>query len=468
MTLKAIVLIDGEHYIPVTKSALERLKTESDYSLVGAAFLGSAGKIGGVRNLTKLEIPVVAQEGDMRDESSLFSCVQNAIAKFSPDVVIDLSGEPVLSFQIRMRLANLILSSGISYRGADFLFEPGKLADIAERPAISIVALGKRAGKTSLSICAAKILSERYRPVIITMGRGGPQTPELIEGDKIKITPEFLLSQVDLGRHASGDNYEDALFARIPVVGCSRVGSGLAGAVFYSTVFEGAALANSLDRDLQIYEGSGTTSPGVLTDAQIVVVAAHQPPDLSSSAFHTLRIKKTDLIVLTGCETPPSSPAAIESLEATLREVNPEVRLLRTIFRPQPLGEIRGKRVIYATTAPQSVLPVLTRYIEDSYSCNVIGVLLSLANSELLRSELEALFSSDFAPELLLTELKAASVDVAVRLALSRGLDIAFCHNAIQDAEDSEGVFNDEILRVAEMALKRFKVRRPESSKTRC
>ena len=463
MTLKAVALIDGEHYIPVTKAALAWLRKETGYSLVGAAFLGSAGKIGGIDSLTELGIPVVVQEGDTRSESAISACVQKALASFSPDVVVDLSDQPVLSFEMRMRLANLILSRGVSYRGADFLFEHKKPVDTADYPAISIIGLGKRAGKTAVATASAKILSRKYRPVIITMGRGGPEKPELIEGDKIEITPEFLLSQANAGKHAGGDNYESALTARIPVVGCSRAGGGVAGVVFYSSVLEGAALANSLPCDFQIYEGSGTTSPPVLTDGQVVVAAVHQPFDYVTIGFGPLRIKEADLVVLTGCETPPAAPRAVENAESALQSMNPDSRVVRTRFRPQPLGAIGGRRIIYATTAPESVLPILTKHIEDSYSCTVVGVASSLTDRECFRTELERLFASRPQPELLLTELKAASVDVGVRLALSRGLPVVFCHNVIQDVEGSRASFDSEIANLAQVAVERFNSRRPRS-----
>lgn len=461
MTRKAVVLIDGEHYIPVTKAALAWLKKETGYSLVGAAFLGGAGKIGSVDRLSELQIPVVVQEGEARSESGLLSCVEKALSTFSPDVVIDLSDEPVLNFETRMRLANLILSRGVSYHGADFLFEATKPADIAQRPSVSIIGLGKRAGKTAVATAAAKILSRKYKPVIITMGRGGPGRPELIDGSRIEITPEFLLAQADSNKHAGGDNYENALIARVPVVGCSRAGGGVAGAVFYSSVLEGAALANSLPCDFQIYQGSGTTLPPVATDARIVVAAAHQLREYITSGFASLRIKGADLVVLTGCETPPAAPRTVENVESALQSINPDVPVVRMIFRPQPLGEIRGRRIIFATTAPESVLPVLTRYIEDSYFCSVVGVASSLTDRERFRAELERLFSNSPPPELLLTELKASSVDVGVRLALSRGLTVVFCHNVIQDVEGSRISFDSETASLAEIAVKRFNARSP-------
>ncbi|MFH1422252.1 MAG: 2,3-diphosphoglycerate synthetase, partial [Planctomycetota bacterium] len=415
---------------------------------------------GSCEKISEFNLPVVLTDTSNQTKNNIAQCVEKALLSFSPDIVLDLSDQPVLSFADRMQLANLILSKGVSYKGADFLFEAKKTVISTENPAISIEGLSKRAGKTAAAATAAKFISKKFKPIIITMGRGGPEKPELIEGDKIKITPEFLLEQSVAGKHAGGDNYENALIAQVPVIGCRRAGGGFTGAVFYSTVREGALLANSLNRDFQIYVGSGTTSPPVQIDARIIIISAYQSPDNILDGFGALRIKEADTIVITGCESPPSKPDSPDRIEKICREINPEARVIQTIFRPQPLGSIKNKRVVFATTAPKSVLPLIVRYLEETYSCNIGSVISSLSNREKLSSDLEKVFLLKTPPEVLLTELKAASVDVGVRSAIAYGINVVFCHNSIIEKEGGRTRFSDEIKKLMTITVSRFKKRR--------
>ncbi|KPJ55927.1 MAG: hypothetical protein AMS16_03340, partial [Planctomycetes bacterium DG_58] len=86
--MKAVVLIDGEHYLPVTKAALDDLREREGIEIVAAAFLGGMEKIGDVSDLDVLGIPVV-HGGDMLE------AVESALERFRPDMVFDLSDEPV-------------------------------------------------------------------------------------------------------------------------------------------------------------------------------------------------------------------------------------------------------------------------------------------------------------------------------------------------------------------------------------
>ncbi len=84
---------------------------------------------------------------------------------------------------------------GVTYRGgADFTFTPKPLKK-TKKPSISIIGTGKRVGKTAVSGFVARTLKEVARPVVVTMGRGGPEEPELIEGEKIEITPPSSFSR---------------------------------------------------------------------------------------------------------------------------------------------------------------------------------------------------------------------------------------------------------------------------------
>jgi len=81
---------------------------------------------------------------------------------------------------------------------------------------------------------------------------------------------------------------------------------------------------------------------------------------------------------------------------------------------------------------------VLRAYLEEKYDCQVVGISHNLSNRSRLLADLEA------APpfELLLTELKAAAVDVATRYCVDRSLGVVYADNLpISVGEESEREF---------------------------
>ena len=139
----AIALIDGEHYLPVTKAALEKIAQE--YDLKAAVFIGGTEKIADESELSTLGIEIIKQE------QAVESLIK-ALEKFKPDLVIDLSDEPVLNYVRRFTLASITLKYGVSYKGADFYFKPPQLEKILNKPSLSIIGTGKRVGKTAVRV----------------------------------------------------------------------------------------------------------------------------------------------------------------------------------------------------------------------------------------------------------------------------------------------------------------------------
>ena len=85
-------MIDGEHYAPVVRDALEELPHE----VLACVFAGGMEKL---RGGEEYGVPLSAS-------------VEAAIAGHNPDVVLDLSDEPVLGPPARFRLAARVLASG--------------------------------------------------------------------------------------------------------------------------------------------------------------------------------------------------------------------------------------------------------------------------------------------------------------------------------------------------------------------
>lgn len=406
-----IALIDGEHYPDVVRWALECIG-----DVCCAVFLGGSEKIGTMTDVErKLEIRIYH---DPRDYLIALSRALNENPGVSE--VVDLSDEPVLTYGDRFRIASLCMLHGVSYRGADFLFTPKPLKR-TKKPSIAVIGTGKRIGKTAVSGFVARSLKSIARPVIVTMGRGGPEKPELIDGEKFEITPQFLLEMAESGRHAASDHFEDALTSRVTTIGCRRCGGGMAGFSFFDVVDEGIKLAESLPHELIILEGSGATFPSYRADGFIVVVGARQKIDFIGNYFGPFRIFLADMVVVTMADAVPREK--VERILETIKRVNPEADVHLTAFQPRPLGDISGKRIGLIMTSREA-LPSAVEHLE-SLGAEVVHTSSNLSKRQDLIQDLEWFTGIDAVA----VELKAAAVDVVTRWALERGIEVVYLDN---------------------------------------
>ena len=95
-------------------------------------------------------------------------------------------------------------------------------------------------------------------------------------------------------------------------------------------------------------------------------------------------------------------------------------------FRPRPIEPIDGRRVFFATTAPQALVPVLAAHLEERYGCVVVGSSPHLSDRARLREDLEAAAGSF---DLLVTELKAAAIDVVAMTGEAYGVPTVLVDN---------------------------------------
>ena len=383
-----------------------------------------------------------------------------ALEELHPDSVLDLSDEPVLDYRRRHELAAIALGADVRYEGADFAFDPPPRPQLSSRPSVSIIGTGKRTGKTAVSGFAARTLvAAGTRPVVVAMGRGGPPEPEVLRGDEIELNPRSLLELADSGKHAASDYIEDALLGRVPTVGCRRCGGGLAGGVEFSNVAQGVALANEIDADLNLFEGSGSAIPPVRSDAVALIVPAGIPEEYLKGYFGPYRLLLADLVLVTMCESPFGPPSKVSSLVSQIHDssrrvragAGDQVRVIRTVFRPTPVRSVRGARAFVATTAPEAAGDSITKHLEEEHGCRVAKVSHSLSDRGKLEEELKDI--KDHA-DVLLCEIKAGGVDVATRRALEHGLEVVYMDNVPMgvegdDAEASIGWLGD-------LAIERF------------
>lgn len=424
---KVLCLVDGEHYFPVTKSAIDKIETKG-YKVELLLFIGGTEKLRDSNVEVISEIfnkPVIFGENH---KEIPYDLIDESIKKYDVDFVFDLSDEPVVNYSKRFKIATVVLQNHVIYKGSDFEFKPLIEEDVLDNPSYKIIGTGKRIGKTAVSAYTARLINQedKYDPCIVAMGRGGPEVPEIVHGDKIKLTPEYLMEQSDKGLHAASDHWEDALMSRVLTVGCRRCAGGMAGQVYVTNMVDGARMTNELDTNLIAIEGSGSAVPPIKTDKTIVLVGANQPIETLTQYFGPFRIKLADLIIITMCDEDICSSEKLNSLIDQLHEMNPDANIIPTIFRPHPVDTIENKKILFATTAPESVQPLLKEYLEENFNCTVVEITSNLSNRPLLQEDIERNIEN---VDIMLTELKAAAVDVATKDALNKGLKVVYCDN---------------------------------------
>jgi len=418
--MRALAIADGEHYAPVVRDALAALP----YDFVAVWLAGGTEKLRGGEDYG---VSVV-------DE------LEPAIAELEPEVVVDLSDEPVLGPRERFRVASRVLALGLPYVGPDFRFDPPELAPFP-LPSLSVVGTGKRVGKTAVTGHLARLLALDRDVIVVAMGRGGPPEPEVAE---VRPTLERLLELSREGRHAASDYLETAALAGVVTIGCRRCGGGLAGAPGESNVLAGAALAAEREPDLVVFDGSGASIPPVETSARVLVTSAAQPVEVAAGYLNAYRILVSDLVVLTGAEEGSGN----EELARAIGQVK-DVPVVPAVLRPRPAEPIIGRRVAYFSTAPAEAHETLARHLREEHGAEVVLVSGNLAHRSALREDV----ARADAAEVFLVEIKAAAIDVVAEAAVERGAEVVFADNQLVPV----GVLDldTELIRLADSAIAR-------------
>ena len=427
----AVALVDGEHYPPVVADALAGLA--SRYRVVAALLLGGSEKL--------RSAPSAAAYGVARLERAPAEARGQALAalvrELRPDVVLDLSDEPVVGARTRLALAAHALAAGAAYEGADFRLDPPPRHPYPH-PALAVVGTGKRVGKTAVSNHVARLARDRLAPgevVVVAMGRGGPPEPELVDARGGGIGIAELVERARAGGHAASDFLEDAVLAGVTTVGCRRCGGGLAGAVGPSNVVEGAALAAARRPALTIFEGSGAAAPPIASDRTLLVTAVDAPREELLGYLGPYRLLTADAVLVVGAE--PGRDDDVEALRRDLAAFRSDLPVLPIVLRPAPTVDVGGRAVAVFTTAPAAVRPIVRAHLE-ALGARVVHHSGSLSDRDALRRSLvePAVRGAD----LLLTEIKAAGVDVVAEHAVRHGLPVAVLDNVPAAADGSDAL----------------------------
>jgi cyclic 2,3-diphosphoglycerate synthetase len=382
--VRALAIIDGEHYPDVVRQALGELS----YDFVAALQAGGKEKLRGGEDYG---IP-------------LATSLDEAVAEYLPEVVVDLSDEPVLGPVERFRLASRALALGLPYLGPDFRFDPPSFVPV-EVPSIAVAGTGKRVGKTAVTGKLARLAAETRDVVVVSMGRGGPSEPEVV-----KSPPGVaeLVARARAGTHAASDYLETAVVAGVVTVGCRRCGGGLAGETWVSNVLEGVALAAARRPELVVCDGSGAALPPIAADARLLVASALQGADVITGYLNAYRILISDLVVVT------MAGAEVEEIRRRIQEVKP-VPVVACELRLRPLEPLAGRRTAVFTAGPAP-----TGHLD----AEIVHVSAKLADRAALREELATVEADVY-----LVEIKAAGIDVVADTARACGAEVVFADN---------------------------------------
>ena len=218
--VKALALVDGEHYPPVVRDAIAELP----YEIVGAVLVGGTEKLRG-----RAEYGVPLFEGvDGRDPGPPPGARRRSLRRARPRPGRALLGSRAPCSRPECRTSGPT-SGSTPRRSQPF---PGR--------SLAVIGTGKRVGKTAVTGYVARLAAAHASVVVVAMGRGGPAEPETIT---VPPTVEALVELSRGGRHAASDHLETAALVGVETIGCRRCGGGLAGAVYTSNVEEGARIA---------------------------------------------------------------------------------------------------------------------------------------------------------------------------------------------------------------------------------
>lgn len=362
--------------------------------------------------------------------------LRDIICEEDVGVVVDISGEPAIKWIDRMRLANISIGCGVYYLGADFCFIPPEYKRlVTNKPAISIYGIGKRVGKTSLTCDVVDLLVANEREVmVVTMSRKGPRFADIVNPDRKEVDIDYLMKRDMRGDHATADYLEISAITGSKTIGCSRVGSGLAGAPFSTLVKDGAIMSNDLGGDMVIFEGSGDTIPPVETDGSLFVISGEVDPDILNNPFTLHRLDRADIVILTGLQKKDLKKKKIKKLKKEIQTYRDDLKVFLTEFRSYVGEDVSEGKWLLFTTSGDEKNENIAGDLRDYNDCDIAGYSGNLSDEEALKEDIERLYE-EHSPCGVIIELKGNAINVCGRFAISNNLRVVFLQNKLLSIE---------------------------------
>ena len=166
----------------------------------------------------------------------------------------------------------------------------------------------------------------------------------------------------------------------------------------------------------------------------------------------------SDALVLTMAEEPLASADRAREVRRLAEEVKPGMETVCAVLRPRPLGSVEGMKVAVFTTAPPALEGLLRGHLEAEWGCRVGLFSPHLADRAALRDDFDRPEMSQV--DVVLTEIKAAAIDVVAEEASARGLPVVPLDNIpIEAAGERPGRLKELVVTLAETARQRFESR---------
>ncbi|MGM0569043.1 MAG: hypothetical protein ACQESB_07510 [Elusimicrobiota bacterium] len=452
---KALFLIDGVHKPDNTIYSIKQLSRRHNLQVGALMWIGGTEKIESRESFSlqfkkEFKKEVVFPSSDNPENFPETELRRFLSKNKNIDKVVQLSGAPQIYRKKTVELARITVSFGLEYIAGGTVFAQESSSVKQKKPSVGIYATNKRVGKTAFGsyigglLSGIKEIKTPWNPVLITHSRGGPPEPPMIEIYKkalkkdsadlsrnellsSRFKPEYLSRLLDFGLHGASDVFEDALIisayldaieARgkevpyISLLGCRRAGAGYFNEFAVSNVDKGIKKANSSPANLIIHEGSGAEHPPVQPEGVIFLI----PSDVEIELLEDFpNLEKAVLFIMANCQKENSNPQKAAKIKEVLKRKNSLAPVVFTRFECEvihPSPDLKEKRALFLTTAPDYILDRLSKQIEKRYNVKIDAALNNLDRDEDMKKAIKKA-AKEKKPDYLLVEIKARGVEGA-------------------------------------------------------
>lgn len=236
-----------------------------------------------------------------------------------------------ISHEELMHTASRVLACGADFR----LIGPSATMLKSRRPVVSVCAVRTGCGKSQVVRYLCDILVERgIKPVVVRH--------PMPYGDLARQVVERFAQNSDLER------YNCTVEEREEFEHLLELGAVVYAGVDYQKILQRA----EAETDLIIWDGGNNDLPFFRSDMEIVVADPLRPGHETAWYPGEVNLRRANLVVINKVNA--AEPAAISSVESSVRRVNPAATIIRTssMVSAQDGELIKGKRVLVVEDGP--------------------------------------------------------------------------------------------------------------------